>query len=255
MLLEFVTLDERRLILAVVVSIAVHALALTLVPSLRQQPTREPDLLQVDLVPLPPPPAPMQPIAPALPEPVELPPEPKVEIPKEPEPVVKPKPKVKAVKKPEPLKAEPLPPEPAPEPASPPPVIAAPPQPQAVEPPKFTVPEAKPEPLPPRKVAEPPPSEVIDGYGEALSRVISRHRRYPRMAQTRGWEGTVQVAIDVGAQGKISGMKIRESSGFEVLDKQALEMINAALPFPPAPPSLSGREFVVTVPIVFRLKN
>lgn len=251
--LEFVTHDERRLLLAVAVSLALHALALTVFPSLRPQVAREPELLQVDLVPLPAPPA--EPIS--LPSPPEALLEPKVETPKEPEPIVKPKlrleKKVKPVKKQEPPEVETIPePAPAAEPAPPPPVIATPP-PEAIEPPSFTVPQAQPVPSP--RVAEPPPTEVIDGYGDALSRLISRYQRYPRLAQMRGWEGIVQVAIDIGAQGKISGMKISQSSGFEVLDKQALEMINAAQPFPPAPPSLQGKRFVVNVPIVFRLKN
>jgi protein TonB len=199
-------------------------------------------------------------------EPLVPPPlEPQAKL-KEPEPVIKqepklkPKPKaepkVKAVKKKEPPETSPpkaLPPEePAPEPAPPPPVIAAPPPPEVSEPPAFKVPA--PEPAPP-KVMEPPPAEVIDGYGETLSRLIARHQHYPRVAQMRGWEGTVQVAIDIGSQGKISGMKISQSSGFEVLDKQALDMIKSAAPFPPAPQSLQGKEFVVNVPIIFRLQN
>lgn len=269
---EFLIADpyERRMVLAVLLSLVLHATALSVVPILRPRSLPEPELLHVDLMPLPPAPKPVEP-APPTPEPVVEPPppapEPVVEPPPPPpepesivEPEPKPKPKPKPVPKPKPkpvpkeAPAEPAPPEPPPEPAPPPPVIAAPPPPQAVEPPVFRVPEPQPAPPPP-KVIEPPPAQVIDGYGQALSRLIAQHQRYPRIAQMRGWEGTAQVAIDIDAQGKIAGMKISRSSGFDVLDEQALDMIKAATPFPPAPQSLRGKQFVVTVPIIFRLKN
>ncbi|HET6756090.1 MAG TPA: TonB family protein [Burkholderiales bacterium] len=247
--------DEGRIVAAVLLSLVIHAAALVVFPNLRPLRQPEPEVLQVDLVPLPAPPKPVEPVAPAPPEPEIKPiePEPVVKPKSKPEP--QPKPKAKAVKKKEPAEAPPpkpvVPEESAPEPASP-PVIAAPPQPRVTESPVFKVPAP---PAEPPKVIEPPPAEVIDGYGETLSRLIARYQRYPRIAQMRGWEGSVQVAIDIGAQGRIAGMKVRQSSGFEVLDKQALEMVKQAIPFPPAPQSLRGKEFVVNVPIIFRLKN
>lgn len=48
---------------------------------------------------------------------------------------------------------------------------------------------------------------------------------------------------------------ILRSSGFEVLDNQALEMVQQAAPLPQPPEALRGREFTVMVPIVFKLND
>jgi len=48
---------------------------------------------------------------------------------------------------------------------------------------------------------------------------------------------------------------ILQSSGFEVLDNEALEMVQQAAPLPPPPEALRGRELTVMVPIVFRLND
>ena len=52
----------------------------------------------------------------------------------------------------------------------------------------------------------------------------------------------------------LKSKKIIQSSGHEVLDKQALDMVEKALPFPAPPEVLRGSSFSVKVPIAFKLE-
>jgi protein TonB len=149
----------------------------------------------------------------------------------------------------------PPPPEPERVAETPPQIMAAEPKPSAEAPPAFVVPEPPPEP-PPRPKG--PTDQDIDAakgnYGSLLSREFSRHKQYPRMAQIRGWQGTTRVELHIDPNGTVTSSSVRESSGFEVLDKQALEMVRKASPLPLPPEVLRGREFTIVVPVAFRLE-
>jgi len=71
----------------------------------------------------------------------------------------------------------------------------------------------------------------------------------------RGWQGTATVALKFGAGHRFLGATVQRSSGHEVLDEQALEMVKDAHPLPQPPESLRKRDFTVLVPVVFRLKE
>lgn len=71
----------------------------------------------------------------------------------------------------------------------------------------------------------------------------------------RGWQGTVQVSLQIDAEGNASNPTISQSSGKDLLDNQALETVRKALPLPPPPNILRGKPFPIVVPVVFRLEN
>jgi protein TonB len=48
---------------------------------------------------------------------------------------------------------------------------------------------------------------------------------YPRLAEDRGWTGTVIVTIDVRADGTVSDVRVVESSGRKVLDEEVLDTV------------------------------
>ena len=99
------------------------------------------------------------------------------------------------------------------------------------------------------------PSQAdLDGYSNSLWGAISKHKKYPKIAQMRGWQGEVIVELQLDGNGKIKSKKIAQSSGYEVLDKQALEMVEKALPFPIPPETLRSNNFTITVPVPFKLE-
>jgi protein TonB len=128
----------------------------------------------------------------------------------------------------------------APKPSEPPPVV--------------TTPPPQPEP-PPKPVAAPPDLDAAySNYGSVLSREFAKHKLYPRVAQMRGWQGMARVELKIDASGNVTSSSIAESSGFEILDKQALEMVRKASPLPLPPEALRGRDFTIVVPVAFKLE-
>lgn len=239
--------SHAHLAVTLLISVALHAVLFGVLPRIGeekplQQPVLSVELLKPQPKPLPPPPEPPKP------EPVK-------EKPKTEKKPLPPPPKIQQTPAP---KAEPqvLPPvtNPVPEPVkpSPPPVMTAPP---TTEPPKeATSVVPVPEPVRPRGPSEQDIENARGNYGSLLSREFAKYKQYPRLAQMRGWQGTVKVELHIDAAGNIRSSSVIESSNYEVLDKQALEMVRKATPLPQPPEALRGREFTIIVPINFRLE-
>lgn len=232
------------LIWAIICSIMVHVLLAVYVPNFKFDEAKAPDMLKIELVKKPePPPA-------AEPEPTPPPPEVK-----KPEPKPVPKPLVKPLPTPVVEKLEPIDqPTPAPPPTE---VIAVAPK-ETAPPPLQTVPEPVPvkqDPPPPPMPSQADMDNARSQYGNSLWGAISKHKKYPKIAQMRGLEGEVIVELQLDGNGKLKSKKVAQSSGHDVLDKQALEMVEKALPFPVPPESLRNSSFTITVPIPFKLGN
>jgi periplasmic protein TonB len=228
----------------VAISICLHLFAVLYIPNIRiEVKDTPPEILTIQIE------------APKTPEPsvsTVVEPEP---IPEPPKPKVQPKiePKIIPTPKPAPVEThEPqnVSPEPTDEPYSPPVMSVAP----SIEapPPTFTAPP----PPPPQPVG---PSQVdLDaarkGYADRLARAIAQHKQYPRVAQMRGWQGETIIDLKLDRNGGVLATRIDRSSGFEVLDKQALEMVKKAAPFPAPPEILKSDVFNIQVPVSFKLE-
>ena len=95
----------------------------------------------------------------------------------------------------------------------------------------------------------------LDQYRVALLGAANRYKRYPAIAMEKGWQGRVDVRIVIGANGMTQSITVKTSSGFEILDKTAIDMVTKAKPMTPIPPSLRGREFTVDIPVIFSLQT
>jgi protein TonB len=92
-------------------------------------------------------------------------------------------------------------------------------------------------------------------YRLALIGVARRYKRYPAQAMDKGWQGKVEIRLVVGANGMIQSSLVKASSGHEILDNQALDMVKKAKPLTPIPAALRGREFTVDIPVIFDLQS
>jgi periplasmic protein TonB len=241
-------INEGTLIWAIVCSILLHALLAITLPNFEFGKEKKSQELIIEIQQ---PKAPETPVAtiPEEPKPIEPPkPEPIKKI-IEPKPTPKP---IKTVQAPSPIEQT----------ESTPTEIDSPPPPNviAVAPTENTTPITS----VPAPVAEPPKpvefSEIdIDAarneYGNALGRAIAKQKQYPKIAQMRGWQGDVLLDLKLDGNGKVLSASVTESSGFEALDKQALEMLRKASPFPAPPAALRNRTFNITVPVSFKLEN
>jgi protein TonB len=223
----------RLLALALLVSLALHALLLALLPILRAvHPSNlDPPPLTARLARPKPPPEP-----------------PKVEPPP-------PAPLPRAAAKP---------PRPARAPAEPPaPILAVEPARQAVE--AAPVVPAVPPPLAPPPAAartEPAPAAAtgpdpasVARFRLELMELARRYKRYPRIAQENNWEGRVELRIAYAETGAMSSVTVRKSAGRAVLDEEAQAMIRSAQAQVALPAALRGRAFTLEIPVEFSLKD
>lgn len=90
-------------------------------------------------------------------------------------------------------------------------------------------------------------------YRLALAREAKRYKRYPSVARERGWEGLVSILVSVPLAGATPVVSVDKSSGYELLDNQALEMIGLAARSAPLPEVLRGGAFSLNLPVRYSL--
>jgi len=100
-------------------------------------------------------------------------------------------------------------------------------------------------------------NEALPRYAEQIRRLLGRsvsERDYPRLAKQQNWQGTTEVQLQIGADGKIKDVVVGRTSGYALLDQRAIELVKQ-LRLPTIPSAFRQREFTVTVPITFALRN
>lgn len=80
--------------------------------------------------------------------------------------------------------------------------------------------------------------------------LILKNLSYPPLAKKGGWQGTVKVSFIIREDGKVEGVRIVESSGYIVLDRNVVETIREVQPFPKPPVRAE-----LVIPVVYRLKT
>lgn len=91
------------------------------------------------------------------------------------------------------------------------------------------------------------PGEAGDGSGKQVPFSSLAGDRdlevpeYPELARKWGWQGVVVLRIDVDPDGNVVSAEVLESSGYEILDKAAVDTVKNAWSF--RPPG----EFVTTI--------
>ncbi len=92
-------------------------------------------------------------------------------------------------------------------------------------------------------------------YRTSLAISARRFKRYPALAKERGWEGSVEIALDFRRLRRGQEVSVASSSGRQILDDQALEMIRQAVRVTDLPAGLRERNFRVLLPIAFNLND
>jgi protein TonB len=211
---------SRWFLRTLLVSLLVHGLVLTTVRSCQKAPPPPALTLSVELR-TPPPPPPPPPPEPPKPEPPKLEPR-------------------KPVSMPQP--ARPLAPPPPPTPL----LTATPEAPQRVDQPVIrrqlenpTTTAVPPEPslnLQPTQFSSPvlaqskPHDGLVDDYRNQFNELVNKNKRYPEILRRMGREGDVSVKISVDlATGKLLDATVVKSSGFEAMDRSALESVKLSV--------------------------
>ena len=240
--------DNNFFLIALLLSIALHSTAIGFLPGFSFSSTPITPPLTVELVTPEPPP-------------VKKPEPPKSE-PEKPKPIQTPKPIPHPVQKP--VTPEPPPLAPAPKVEKPAPIP---------ETPKPVVTETRPVLAMEQKVSEPPPTfttptappvtqkepiinedaeDDTDGYGRAMAGEFQKNVKYPQIALMKRWEGIVKVTLHIDAEGNVTDVTIKSSSGKDALDEAALKTARKTKLLP-IPPSRRGKTFMMTVPINYHM--
>jgi len=165
---------------------------------------------------------------------------------------------VREIRKPEPQRPGPVakPAPAAPQPAPVAPVPPAAPAAPALAPAPAPVPRIDPSVV---ATVAPPASAVevgaLERYRQAVTRAAARFKRYPRVAIDNNWEGEVVVLVAIGADGRLASLRVKVSSGYEVLDLQALQMFDNASRFVPLPAELRGRACELELRAIYNLRD
>ena len=90
-------------------------------------------------------------------------------------------------------------------------------------------------------------------YGILLSQEIAKFKQYPPASKQSRQQGIVVLQLQINSLGKLIAANVYQSSGYEPLDNQALEMVKKATPFSQPPIELREHDLSVLVPVSFRL--
>ena len=97
----------------------------------------------------------------------------------------------------------------------------------------------------------------IKRFAQDISRALGKHiseQDYPRLARERGWQGTTDLRLTIGPDGKLKDIVVQSSSNYDILDQRALEKLKA-LVLPRVPAEMKGRAFTVRIPVKFALRE
>jgi protein TonB len=96
---------------------------------------------------------------------------------------------------------------------------------------------------------------VSSAFLQSVYRKIEKCKRYPRLARDRGIEGETLLEFVLAHDGKLVGARVLRSSGFAILDQEALRIVRRAAPFSKLPEGTLVGRVVLKVPISFAIMD
>jgi len=92
----------------------------------------------------------------------------------------------------------------------------------------------------------------VSEYVRSVSQQIRRNFVYPWAAKEANLEGSLRLALRVYYTGELLDVEIRESSGYAVLDENAVNMVKKVAPYPPFSPEMKQKELWIDLPVVYK---
>lgn len=95
--------------------------------------------------------------------------------------------------------------------------------------------------------------DALNGYATAVQKRILDMLAYPQAAKESGFSGTTKLSLYLSYRGELLDAKLKESSGYKILDDNALSVARQVSSYPPFPSSIEEKEIWIDVPIVYRI--
>jgi TonB family protein len=112
-------------------------------------------------------------------------------------------------------------------------------------------------PAPPSMPATGEADEHVQARAQIRARLntdLARYFNYPYVARLRGWEGTVLLAFNIEANGRLESIRVARSSGFAVLDDSALSALRKVERLAETIAWFQGHELTMQIPVIYRLR-
>lgn len=97
----------------------------------------------------------------------------------------------------------------------------------------------------------PTTDELVAEYVKSIQEKIFNSINYPYEAKEKGWTGVVKLSLHILKDGSLSDVSVKESSGYDIFDKDAADTAQIAAPYDPFPENLTLDDLIVTAPIVY----
>lgn len=98
-----------------------------------------------------------------------------------------------------------------------------------------------------------PDNEAMLRYQDMVKQKIESRRRYPSWARRQNMQGVSHIVFKLLPDGSASDLRLIKSSGFSILDNEALSTVGRAAPFDPMPPGFSRGYITIELEIVFKM--
>ncbi|MDD3088200.1 MAG: TonB family protein [Candidatus Omnitrophica bacterium] len=90
-------------------------------------------------------------------------------------------------------------------------------------------------------------------YSQLVQARILESLTYPPSARGSGFQGIVTLRINLSYKGEILESGIQSSSGYKILDDNALKTAKRISPYPPFPPVIKEKDLWINIPIAYQL--
>lgn len=90
---------------------------------------------------------------------------------------------------------------------------------------------------------------------EAIVAELAKHFRYPRLAQQRGWEGTVVLTVRILSDGRLDEIRVKRSSGRSLLDRSARQALAGIERLPQFADRIGEDGLALEIPVTYRLES
>ena len=91
-------------------------------------------------------------------------------------------------------------------------------------------------------------------YSRIIQKRILDNLTYPQNAKEAGFQGTTRLRLKLSYQGELLDAEVKSSSGYKVLDDNAVNTAKMSASYPPFPPAIKDKEIWVEVPVIYQLE-
>jgi protein TonB len=90
-------------------------------------------------------------------------------------------------------------------------------------------------------------------YNRWLKVKVESVLQYPELAAISGYQGTLYILFDIMKDGSLGRLEVLKSSGYKILDDEALRAVRSSAPFQPLPDEWNMEKYSIRAAVLFYL--